>query len=440
MDNYIARSIDAYSEVWKNRERRKPLVVRGARQVGKSQSIKTFGDRAFENIVVVDFEQNRQLQRIFSDNLQVNSILLELEAELSQKIRPGETLLFFDEIQACPRALTALRYFYEQKPELHVIVAGSLLEFAFEDISFPVGRVEFAWLRPLDFNEFLLAAGEKILTEHRPTLGSKTRIPDIIHDKLNRFLRLYFIVGGMPEAVSTFIETDSLTEVIPVHNALGISYSQDFIKYSLRVDRECIDHIFQQLPSHNGKLIKYTALHPEKRIEKIKSCLKILEQSLIIHKVKSTTAQGLPLSANGSTKIFKYIFVDIGLVHNLCGIAPREILAEKNLLNLWNGMAAEQFIGQEMLAQRAISDQVQLFQWTRTARNSSAEVDYVFVNDKYGIVPAEVKSGPAGRLKSLHMYMAEHTECTTGFVFSSANVSYLPEQRLVFLPLYSKFE
>ena len=433
------RLIDNKLSTWKNRPRRKPLIVRGARQVGKTHSICAFGKREFVRTAVFDFEMDRHLHRIFAEDLRAEAVLMQLEAAAGMRILPGETLLFFDEIQACPRALMALRYLYEQVPELHVVAAGSLLEFALEAISFPVGRVEFEWMRPMSFAEFLMAQGEEILCGHLPALDARSPVPTAIHEKLIGYLRLYFAVGGMPEAVCAFAETRSVAAVVEVHRALCGAYIQDFAKYSPRLDRDCLDRIFAELPGRVGQQTKYQALYPEKRIETIKRCLQVLEQASVIQKVRATAAAGRPLGAGVADKVFKYLFLDIGMAQHLCGASPRDILQERDLLKTWRGALAKQFVGQELLAQRSGSENGRLYYWARTKKSSSAEVDYVLVDDSGKIVPLEVKSGPAGRLRSMHLFLQEHESADMGLVFSTANVSVLPEQKLVFLPLYALF-
>ena len=421
---------------WKARSRRKPLIVRGARQVGKTHSIQEFGRVHFKNLVSLDFERQQTLHRIFSSDLDASSIIQQIEAYVGQRIIPGETLLFFDEIQECSRALLALRYFHEQMPDLHVVAAGSLLEFAMKDISFPVGRVEFLWLYPLSFSEFLKNTGEEIIDSRRPFLKDTISLPEALHLKLMENIRRYFIVGGMPEAVSIWIETHSYIETARIHRELVQAYRQDFAKYAGRTDRDCLDHIMDAVPARVGEQIKYAPLYPEKRIETIKHTLNILEQALVLRRVRSTSAMGLPLGAGVSDKVFKCIFIDIGLMGSMCGLDAGSILKESDLMNTYRGSLAEQFIGQELLAMRGGSEDGKLYYWARDSRSSSAEVDYVMA-DGPAIIPIEVKSGSAGRLKSIHLFLEEHPGSPQGLVFNSSALKEMPEQRLKFMPLYT---
>ncbi len=432
----MKREIDKVLIDWKNQKKRKPLVIRGARQVGKTYSVETFGGLEFENFVKIDFELERSVHKIFDGDLKVDKLLLLLEAAYEQRIFPGKTLLFFDEIQECPRALMAMRYFYEQLPELHLIAAGSLLEFAIGEHSFPVGRVEFQWLRPMGFEEFLRATCHENLAQNLPTLDSDEPLQEFIHEKLIDQLRFYFLVGGMPEAVATFAETSSLAEVAPIHKMLSQSYLQDFAKYKTRIDRDCIGHIFKQIPGQIGQRIKYTSLYPEKRIEKIKKSLHLLELTLLIQKVLSSSAQGLPLGADVSLKIFKSIFLDIGLMQHMCGISSTSLLTEKDLLGVYRGALAEQFVGQELLLHGGSENDL-LYYWDRPKKSSSAEVDYLIARESE-IIPLEVKSGTPSRLKSLNLFLKEHRYCKTGLVLYAGNIRLESKYRLKYMPLYTK--
>ncbi|RMI09046.1 MAG: DUF4143 domain-containing protein [Calditrichaeota bacterium] len=431
----MKRLIDDILVRWKDQPNRKPLVIRGARQVGKTYSVEQFGRNHFENFLKIDFELERSVHQAFSGDLHPANLVLKLEAAYGKSIIPGKTLLFFDEIQECPRALMALRYFYEQMPELHVVAAGSLLEFTVEDISFPVGRVQFEWLRPLGFREFLWARGMELLSRQLPDLHREEPVDEFLHQKFLEQLKYYFVVGGMPEAVSTFVNTGSLSKVAEVHRALYQSYVQDFVKYRRRVDVELLTRIFEQLPARVGQRIKYTELYPEKRIEKIKEAIHLLEHALLVQKVRSTTAQGLPLGAGAVDKIFKTVFLDIGLMQHICGFSPTPVL-NGNLVDAFRGGLAEQFVGQELLL-RGGAENDKLYYWNRPRPGSGAEVDYVIAR-KGEIYPVEVKSGRAGRLKSMQVFLNEHPHCSWGLVLNQGNIHREQKYRLKFMPLYTE--
>jgi predicted AAA+ superfamily ATPase len=404
----MKRKIDKVLLEWMSRQERKPLILRGARQVGKTFSVSEFGHNEFENFIHIDFELDRGFRKIFDGELSPPNILLQIEAYTAKTCIPGKTLLFLDEIQLCPRAMMSLRYFYEKMPELHVIAAGSMLEFALERSSFPVGRVEFAWLRPICFEEFLWALGFEKLASQMPDIDSRIPLSDALYAKLMENLKLYFLVGGMPEAVKSFVSTKSFSPVSEIHRSLCQAYFQDFAKYGSRIDRDCLEHVFEQIPQSVGNNIKYTSLYPEKRIEKIKEALLTLEKALIIQKIRSTPANGLPLGADSSSKTFKVLFLDIGLMQHLCGVVPRDVIEGKDLLDVYRGALAEQFIGQELLVHAGGSENGKMYYWSRAQKNSAAEVDYLLVRNGE-IIPVEVKSGSLGRLKSLQVFMGDHT-------------------------------
>ncbi len=375
------------------------------------------------------------MHRIFSGNLVASEIVKDLEIEFNQRIIPGETFLIFDEIQACPRALASLRYFYEEIPELHVASAGSLLEFSLSENSFPVGRVEFLWLYPMSFREFLLAKNADLLIEKRPDINEMTPVSETINEKFQGCLKEYFIVGGMPEAVKTYVESNSFEESSRVHLSLIQSFLDDFPKYGSKVDKECLQHIYETVPRHLGQQIKYTSLCPDKRIETIKTALKVLERALIVSPVRAATASGLPLGADASDKRFKLVFVDIGLARQLAGISASDVLHEKDLLHSFRGGLAEQYVGQELLATREGSESQRLYYWVTEALGN-AEVDYLIVDNGH-IIPVEVKSGPAGKMKSLSQFLIKHPDCPKGLVFHGGNISNASKSRIHFFPLYT---
>ncbi|MBC8438428.1 MAG: ATP-binding protein [Deltaproteobacteria bacterium] len=433
----MKRNIDTNLVEWKKSEFRKPLIIRGARQVGKTYSVCRFGEKYFETFIKLDFERDRTSHRIFQEDLSAEKLVLEIEVHSNTRIDPGKTLLFFDEIQECERALLSLRYFYEEIPELHIIAAGSMLEFTLGSISFPVGRTSFEWMRPMTFYEFLNASDKKILADNLPCISNFRPVSDTIHFKIIEQLKLYLLTGGMPEAVKRYSLTGSLTQSFTVHEEIYQSYLQSLGKYKTRADIDSLDHLMRSLPSHVGSQIKYTRLDPERRIEKTKTSLQILERALLLHIVKSSDATGLPLNANVSSKVMKPLFLDVGLMQYNCGIQPSDILKAKDLSNVYRGALAEQFAGQELLAAGG-SENFKLFYWSRAMKSSSAEVDYLYVKNSR-IFPIEVKSGPAGKLKSLHLFIKEHPNVEKGYVMSPMVFERQEVDKFVFIPVYTRF-
>ncbi len=415
---------------WKTQARRKPLILRGARQIGKTWAVNDFGKNHFKGAVhVIDLEKHPEWHRVFEGDLIATRILSELEILLNARIAPGNDLLFIDEIQTCPRAITALRYFYEECPELHVIAAGSLLEFATRDISFPVGRVQFLNMTPLSFSEFLRATGKEAAADI--LTFPPIRQPDVIHQMMLDAVRQYMFVGGMPECVAAYAASGKIRDAAEVQVELADSYRQDFSKYTPHVDRKCLTTVFASVARNIGRQIKYSHLAEGFTHPTIKKAFDLLCLAQVIHRVPSASPAGLPLGATASARNFKALMVDIGVMQHLCGMPMDIAFAQKDLLAIHEGAMAEQFAGQELTAV-GHSD---LHYWAREAKSSSAEVDFLVVVEGR-IIPIEIKSGAAGRLRSLRLLLDTYPNCRTGYVLSCAPYAELPEQQLVFLPLY----
>lgn len=428
----MRRFIDDQLQQWQISTWRKPLILRGARQVGKTWSLKEFGKNRFESVALVDLERNPFLRKLFDGDLNAARICSDLEVLLRQNITPGKTLLFFDEIQACPRAITALRYFYEEMPGLHVVAAGSLLEFALKDASFPVGRVQFLNLYPLCFAEYLEAIGNTPAAA--AVLGNPADISPVVHDLLREELKRYLFIGGMPAAVNAYKENGSLRNAFDVQGEIAESYRMDFAKYTPQVDRYCLDSVFTSLAQSVGQQIKYARLGEGYGNPTLKKAFETLCLAQVARRITSVNPTGLPLGATASVKVFKALMLDLGLMRYLSGMPDDIEYARTDLLAIYRGAMAEQFVGQEML----VSQQGSLHYWDRQAKSSSAEVDYLAVMN--GIIhPVEVKSGASGSLKSLHLFMASFPECGKALVFSDQQYSDLPEQKITFLPLYSAY-
>jgi predicted AAA+ superfamily ATPase len=424
----MKRLIESKLLEWKNSERRKPLIVRGARQVGKTYTIKAFGRAYFKNYVVIDFERNPGFNVIFEKDLNPSRIISDLEIATGRRIVLQETLVFFDEIQECPEALMALRYFYEEMPGLYLIAAGSLLEFVLEDISFPVGRIQFADLYPLNFLEFQMALGNE------PAVESLSGSPKVLSDSSHQFLlsqlKDYFFVGGMPEAVKVYLESKSINRSIKVQGEICNSLKEDFAKYNPHVDKQCLTEAFTSLAKNVGKQTKYASLSEGYSNPTIKKAYHTLIQAKLASKINSVNPRGLPLSIMTS-KVFKSVMLDIGIMNYLCGIYKTDEYFNNDLLGIYRGAMAEQFVGQEI----AVSQNSELYYWSRQAKSSTAEVDYV-ISVKDRIIPVEVKSAKAGKLRSMHQYLKEYPECKAGYIFSANKYSELKEQKLIFMPLY----
>ncbi len=414
---------------WKNSKRRKPLILRGARQIGKTWIVKDFGDRYYKNIVTIDFEKEREMHSFFEKSLDPISIKQSIEIIKKTKIIPEETLLFFDEIQSCPRAISALRYFYEEMNEIHVIAAGSLLEFALSEISFPVGRVQSLNMYPMTFAEYLLATENETALE---IVSSEPKaLPGPIHNSILNELRTYFFVGGMPESIKVFIESGSISDALDVHKELITTFQDDFAKYAPYADKHCLNDVFRNVAKNVGNQIKYTHLSESFSSPTIKKAFETLLNAKIIKKVPSLSNITPPFDLNISIKKFKSLLLDIGLWQHLSGISDYLELTKSDLSNIYRGALAEQFVGQELFC----ANDGEIYYWARDKKGSSAEIDY-FIGVHGKSYPIEVKSGKAGSLKSMHMLLEKYPDCPLGLVFSTRIFEKLEDQKLIFLPLY----
>ncbi len=429
----MKRTCERYLYTWaKELDTRKPLIIRGARQVGKTYTVDTLSND-FTYYLKIDFEETPSLKTLFEGDLNVNAIVTQLCAIQGIPYDPSNTLFFLDEIQECPDALKALRYFYEKMPELAVIAAGSLLELSIGEYSFPVGRVSFYWMYPLTFQEFVRAKNLESLLEYIPNLSSTTPVPEVIHTKLLELLKEYYLVGGMPEAVKSFIQTSSYTQVKEVQNSIIQSYVEDITKHYPGTNRQLISRLFYQSAQQVGKQIKYTKLIPGERSDTIKAIVEKFYKVLILHPVYASNGEH-PFKVSADPKLFKFVFLDIGLMQNMCGIRADETFFTTDLMATYEGALAEQFVGQEAIALNTKTPP-ELYYWTRQKQNGSAEIDYLFEGSP--ITPIEVKSAKAGKLKSMHQALIQFDTIPYGVVLSTRNAETLDEQKLRFLPLYT---
>ncbi len=422
----MKRIIEHNLEVWSGDATRKPLIVRGARQIGKSWTITNFGQRFKGGVHTINLEQRPDWHSVFDLNLDALRILAEFEVLLNRRIVPGEDLLFFDEIQACPKAIMALRYFHEQIPGLHVISAGSLLEFALKEIPFPVGRVQLMDMYPMCFSEYLEATNQSILKELLEE-GAKILSP-AIHQKLLAELRTYFSVGGMPACVAHFTESGSIIRVREIQQDLLATFRQDFLKYTPYVNTQCLQDVLAATAQHIGQQIGYTKLSPNFTGPTNKKAFDLLTTSKVLHKIPSVSPLAMPLSGHVHTKKFKAVFLDIGLLTAMRGV---DAGYTGDYHGIFKGSVAEQFVGQELIA----AHKGEVYYWIREARNSQSEVDYLIAREG-DIKPIEVKSGASGRLRSLHQVMKEYPSLQYGYVLSEQTYASLPEQQLVYMPIY----
>lgn len=384
---------------WFSSPRRKPLVLRGARQVGKSTLVRQFA--ASQGLVLdeINLERHLNLSRLFK-TFDIPRILEELSVIVGRPVAQPGSLLFLDEIQAVPEALAALRYFYEDRPELAVVSAGSLLEFALDAkrLSMPVGRVTYMYLGPMTFAEFLAeTAADLIPYAERAARGE--RVPETAHERLTMQLRRYLFVGGMPEAVLAYSQT-GLVAVSEVQRMILESYEDDFAKYAQGVDLALMQEIFRNLPPQSCKKVKYVNFSREVGSREVKGVLNLFLKARVFTRVSASSCTGVPLYAETEEGAWKGLFLDVGLMNHACGVDWRMLERLEDVRFVNEGTMAEQYVGQQLLSRNGSMERPQLAYWLREGAKNNAEVDFV-ISRGTEIVPVEVKAGAAGSLKSL---------------------------------------
>ncbi len=410
---YYERIIDQFLSEWAARPSHKPVLLRGARQVGKSTAVRHLGEQ-FKYFVEINLEKQSEYKVLFQSNLDVKRIVPQMAAIHGTPIIPGQTLLFIDEIQDCQQAIMALRYFKEDMPELHVVAAGSLLEFVLDDLpTFGVGRIHSMYMYPMTFDEFLLANGEKLLLEARNQASPSSPLPMPLHDKLTSLLRTFMLVGGMPEAVVKWVETHDYLLCQEVQDDIITGYEADFPKYKKKVDPQLLRMTMRSAAQQATKKFMYSQVPGEYKTAEVKKALELLIKANIIFPVTHTNSNGLPLGDGRDDGIRKMLLLDTGLMLRLLNMAMGNIreltthILTATAADLVNkGPVAEMLAGLELLHYRTPNLQYELFYWQRQAKNATAEVDYVLPNETQ-ILPVEVKAGVQGGMKSLWAYMRE---------------------------------
>ena len=403
---YIPRNIDLALLEWKDDRFRKPMLLRGARQTGKTTAVRNFA-KQFESFVELNFEKDRRLSGIFEDDLDVCRIIRQIEGILQKKVVPGKTLLFLDEIQMCPRAISALRYFYEDMPELHVVATGSLLEFVFGKIKdFGVGRIRNAFIHPFSFAEFAEAIGDGILVEHMREATFDRPLSELEHSLLLDRMKTYVIVGGMPAAVGAYVQTQSYLDVARMHEDIMTSLKADFGKYDGKVPSERVRNAFVSVIMQTGGKFIYTNSDLELSYRQAKEATDLLELSKLIVKIMSCHANGIPLGGDVNPKSNKFMLLDTGLYLHECDLDIADLIAQTPADFINKGKLAEMLVGLELLKASDAFTDGSLFYWHREAASSTAEVDYL-VQYNGSVLPVEVKASTRGAMKSLHILMKE---------------------------------
>lgn len=396
----MKRDIRHQLREWKEGKNRKPLLVMGARQVGKTFSMKQFGAEAFENTVYLNFEDKPKLCQLFESSLEPKKILRALSIEMNCEIIAGESLIVFDEVQECPNALNSLKYFCEDAPEYHVIAAGSLLGVKLVHTKgFPVGKVQFLTLYPLSFFEFLEALGETKVLEFLKEIQEPAPLPSIIHDKLLERFKEYLFVGGMPEAVLEFSRSGKFQKVREIQQAILNAYSLDFAKHAPKDQVMRINQIWTSIPSQLAKENKkfiFSLIREGARAREFEIALQWLIEAGLIYKVSLITNAKIPLSAYLEQSAFKIYLVDVGLLGAMAGLSAKTVLHPNELFQEFKGSLTENFVAQELA-----HSQFGLYYWTSEGK---AELDFVLQLEDQ-VLPLEVKSGKSFKHQSLRVYM-----------------------------------
>ncbi len=429
----MRRAILSVLKEWKSEHNHKVLLLRGARQVGKTYIVREFA-KEFNYFLEVNFEKNPDVIQFFDHNLDPDRICLSLSAYFGVPVVDGKTLIFFDEIQSCPKVMQSLRFFYEAKPDLHVVAAGSLLEFALKDLpSWGVGRIRSVYMHPMSFDEFLLANNEDALVEIKKSASAANPLNQAFHEKLKDYLKRFLMVGGMPEAVKTFIAKSDINAVQKVLSDITISFTDDFTRYKSRVPVLRLREVFESVVKQAGGKYIYSKAGELSNPTQAKEALDLLEMAGLVHKVYHTSGQGIPIGSGINYKVFKALFLDNGIFQQLAGLRLSELLIANNIDMLNKGNIAEAFVGTEMIKYSSAYEKGQVYYWHREKRGSNAEVDYLTQQQGH-VVPVEVKSGSTGKMQSLNLFIEERNS-PEGIRISLENFSQYGKIKVV--PLYA---
>jgi len=430
---YFKRNIDTALAVWAQDKGRKPLLLRGARQVGKTSAVRALGNQ-FKYYVEINFDEKPDAGEFFAMNLDPAELCSRLSVYMQTPIIPGETLVFFDEIQSCVNAIKSLRYFYEKYPQQHVIAAGSLLEFALDEIpSFGVGRLHSEFMYPFSFYEFLGASGEEILAEACKNARPDKSLPDPIHAQLVDRLKIFMLAGGMPEAVSCYVQTRDLLKSHEIIEDIITTFRDDFSKYRARMPSLILNEVFESVMHQaQGKFI-YEHAAVETGNARVKQALDMLIMAGLAIPVTHSAANGIPIGAEINPKYRRIIPCDTGIFLHILGIDLAKILLTDDFKTVNQGALAEIFAGLELLKNGGVHARRQLYCWSREKAQSSAQIDYL-VQLGASIVPIEVKSGTQGGMKSLDIFMKEKN-IPRGIRTSLEN--FAQKEKFDIIPLYA---
>jgi predicted AAA+ superfamily ATPase len=400
-----------YIKEWANRKTRKPLIIRGARQVGKTTLVHMACKEMGLELIELNMEDPQEFPPLLPQNDPHKVFQAIALSKQLTNIDPDKHLFFFDEAQACAALIPFLRYCFERAPEYRVILTGSLLEFVLkaEKYSFPVGRVEFLYLGPLTFEEYLSGTNNESAVELLHQVSVEKPFNEAIHATFLKHLRNYLIVGGMPEAINAYRETSSYVDVERTKQSIITTYQADFHKYSHKADTHLLNLVFAAIPMQLGRKVIYSRLAEGARSDQVKRVLELLELAKVIQRCFHSHGDGLPLGAQQKTKHFKLLFLDVGLIQSMLGISLAAIETTPEINEIAKGILAEQFVGQHLMYDRPVFEAPSIYYWERQVKHSTAEVDYLVPWDQR-VLPVEVKSGHKGHMKSLQQFLLEKNE------------------------------
>ena len=420
---YIPRDIDTYLIQWKDDPRRKPLLLRGVRQCGKTQTIRHLAEQ-FESYVEINLEKQTSLHSAFAGDIDVRKIIRRLELETGTPILPGKTLLFIDEIQSCPRAVTALRYFYEDIPELHVAAAGSLLEIVLSQnkqnpIDFPVGRVRSIFMYPFSFREFLRGTGQYMLCDFLDNYAL-AQGENPVHEKLLEAYKTFLIVGGMPEAIADFHEHHSFLSCQNIHRDILFNFRDDIGKYKTDIPSDVLRRVFDYSLHHVCSQVKVSSAIPGVSAFYFDESIKLLRRAGLVYPVKASSCETIPLGGSEKEANKKLLTFDTGIYLTECGLDVGDLLSTDVFDHMNKGSVVEIQTGLEMVKYTDPFHEAAVYYWYRSGAN--AEVDYVIQQGEI-IVPIEVKASGKGSMQSIFSYLKTHPSVPYGFRVSLENFS-----------------
>ncbi len=429
----MKRSIDKYLLEWKDSKLRMPLLIRGARQVGKTYAAVELG-KSFDNFVEINFESDPRFLAVFEHDLRPDRIIRDLGILLGQPIIPGNTLLFFDEIQESEKAFKSLRYFYELMPELHVIAAGSLMDFQISKIGVPVGRVEWLYMYPLSFIEFLYALKNELLAKAILQHDFTKPMSESTHQMGLSLLGEYLAIGGMPAVVKYWRDAKDIGGCARLLTSISNTYRKDFDKYAKKSQIKYLEILFDYIPKRLGRKFKYSEVGEDYKKRELEPAFSLLNKAGIVTRVIESNGQGVPLGAQASDKNFKALFLDIALSQIVLKVDLGQWLVNPLTQFVNKGELIEAFVGQELLAYTNPFRERDLYYWQREARGSSAEVDYLVQRDQ-NVIPVEVKSGTGSALQSMKLFLESHPHSPYGIKLAPQN--YAQAGKLFTYPLYA---